>query len=127
MVSKTVKVVLAIAAFSFCTLASASLSEQMRAIGKGIGAAEASTTSEVMTQELQKVKAAIEASTKEALPPKVSGQSAEIIKDYLAGYAQLSAQADQALGLSKANKLNEAKAVLVKMKDTRGEFHKKYR
>ncbi len=127
MVMKNVKIALTVVAFSFCTLAAASVSDQMRAIGKSIGAAETSQTSEALTPELQKIRAAAEAAMKEALPAKVAGKPDDVVKDYQKGYTLLIEQADQAIGFSKAGKLDEAKALLAKMKDTRNEFHKKYR
>lgn len=107
-------------------LADNEVQTSMRALGKGLAAAEKADTAAEMQKELIALRETIVAAQKQ-VPEKIKDQPADNPKRavYTEGMGKLLVETDRALALLKDNKLDEAKATLANIKSLRGEYHQK--
>lgn len=114
------------ASFTAPVLAANPVKNDMKAMGKSMRAASEAGDAASMKAELTKLRE-YSVHAKEQVPPDFKDQPADgpERKAYVEGLDSLIKQIDGAIGLLDAGKLDEAKAALEGMGQTKKEYHKK--
>ncbi|ECC1695652.1 cytochrome b562 [Salmonella enterica subsp. salamae] len=108
--------------------AMASLQSDMQILAKNLAVIEKSNDAAELKRALQNMRSAT-LTAREEIPLSLYGKKASSpeMKDYQQGYDVLISQIDLAVGLVDKGKIAEAKAVAEKLKETRNNWHMKYR
>lgn len=97
---------------------------EMKAMGQSLKAADSAKDASVLKKELVTLRDVAQKTQAQVQASKQIGTQEKI---YLDGIGQLLSAIDNSITLADSGKFDAAKASLAKIKDLRGEFHKKMR